>query len=139
MMKWVRSIAVVVAGFVVAAIVLMGVEMVGGRLYLPPGVDPTDEAAMRQVIPTLPVGAFVVLLIGDALSSLVGAGLAARLAGQSPLPHGLAVTALLLAGNAVNVVRIPHPAWVGVGSFVVFGAFGYLGARLAAGSAARAG
>jgi hypothetical protein len=128
-----RSVLAVVVGVIVTMGLIMGVETVCNYLYPPPpGLDASDHEAMGTYIADLPVGAFLVLLIGWAIASGVGAWVAARLAGRSPITHGLIVGAWFLAGAIMTMVMIPHPVWMVIGAIAALSGFSYLGARVAA-------
>ena len=134
-----RSILAVLGGGVVCAILIFAVEAVGSRIYpLPTGVDPTDLEALKAAAAQLPTGAYLFVLLGWFIGPLAGSWLAARLAPGSPVLHGM-ILAGLVAGSAIlNLVVLPHPAWMWVaGPLVILGG-GWLGARLA-GRTARAG
>jgi len=127
-----RSILAVLGGGVVCAILIFAVEAVGSRIYpLAPGVDPTDLEALKAAMAEMPLGAYLFLLLGWFLGPLAGSWVAARLAPGSPLLHGM-ILAGLVAGSAIlNLVVLPHPAWLWVaGPLVILGG-GWLGARLA--------
>jgi hypothetical protein len=128
-----RSILAVLGGAVVCGIVIFAVEAVSSRIYpLPPGFDPTDLEALKAAIATLPPGAFAFVLFGWFLGPLAGSWVAARLAPDSPVLHGMIVTALVAAVTILNLIRLPHPAWMwAAGPLVVLGG-GWLGARFAA-------
>ncbi len=93
MRKVVRSIVTVIAGFVAASAVMMMIETVNGHvLYLELGKvaeGMTDREAIRALMSNTPVGAFLVVLFGWALGSLVGGFLAARIGRNAPVAHAL--------------------------------------------------
>ena len=129
-----RSILAIVVGALAAIILISAVEGVSGLLYpLPPDVDPGQPDVMQQYIAQLPIGAFVLVLVGWALGTFVGGWVAARLAGRAPLTHGLVVGALFLAAGVLTMLTIPHPIGMWVGGIVLPIACSYLGARLVRG------
>lgn len=111
-----RSLLGVLAGAVVAVVVIMLVEMVSLWLYpLPAGVDASDHAALAAAVRMLPVGAFLLILVAWLLGAATGAVVALRVAMGAARWPGLAVGGLVLAGAAYNLATIPHPTWfVGV-------------------------
>ena len=131
MRSFVRSILAVIAGLVVAVIIITVFEMVNSQVYpLPPGVDPTDQEALRAVAKDIPAGAFVLVVAGWAAGALAGAWSAGRLVGRSSLVHGMVVAVLLFIFGVINMLLIPHPVWLA--GIVGFLGCGYVGARLAA-------
>ena len=128
-----RSVLAVVVGVMVTMGLIMGIEAVCNHLYpLPPGVDLHDHDAIRTYMGELPVGAFLLLLVGWAIASCAGAWVAARIAGRAKLIHGLIVGAWFLAGAIITMLMIPHPVWMVIGSIAALAGCSYLGARIAA-------
>jgi hypothetical protein len=131
----VRSVLSVIAGVIVASLLIALMELLGHLVYpLPPDLDPSDpadRAAFEAYIATAPLGAFLLLLLAYAVGALCGSWLAARLAGRSPLLHGLIVGVVILLVNAATMARITHPAWFIVTSLLLILALSYVGAKLA--------
>jgi hypothetical protein len=139
MWRVVRSILAVIAGFVAASAVMMVIETVNGHvLYPEPGKmaeGMTDREAIRALMANAPVGAFLVVLFGWALGSLVGGFLAAWIGRNAPVAHALVIGVFLtLAGIADNLM-LPPPTWFRISSLVVLLPAAYAGARLAPGTA----
>ena len=130
-----RSIAAVVAGFIVASIVMMIVETINGRVLHPELAKAaeglTDPEAIRALLATAPVGVFLVVIAGWILGSFVGGWLAARIAGQSGITHGLVLGALLTCAGVANNLMIPPPLWFWFASLIVLMPATYAGARAA--------
>jgi hypothetical protein len=130
-----RSIGAVVAGFVVASIVMMIVESINGHLLYPDlgkaaqGV--TDREQLRALIAAAPLGALFVVIVGWILGSVVGGWTSARIAAKAKETHGLIVGALLTLAGVANNLMIPPPLWFWIASLAVLLPASYLGARLA--------
>jgi hypothetical protein len=131
----VRSILAVVAGFIAASAVMMLIESINGHVLYPElgkaaqGV--TDREAIRALMASAPVGAFLVVLLGWVLGGVLGGFLAAWISPSAAVPHALALGGLLtLAGIANNLMLCP-PTWFWVVSLLVFFPATYAGARLA--------
>ena len=137
----VRSTLAVIAGFVVASLVMMAVESLNGRMLYPElgrlAEGMTDRDAIRNLMANAPFGALLVVLVGWALASLVGGWVTARIATNSPAGHGLVLGALLTLGGIANNLMIPPPIWFWVVGLVVFIPAAYAGARLAPGRRSR--
>jgi hypothetical protein len=101
---------------------------------MPRAVDPKDTEALRTMMAGMPVGVFVILMLGWMLGALTGGLLAARLAStwfhRAPLVHALAVGAVQTAGAIANFTLLPHPTWVLVAGLVVFIPMALVGGRL---------
>ena len=112
-----RSLLGVLAGAIAGFIVVMLVEWISLLLFpLPAGVDPTNQADIAAAIPSMPVGAFLMVMLAWVLGAGVGAVAALRLAGGATRWPGLAVGGLVLAAALYNLAVIPHPAWFAVSS-----------------------
>ena len=135
MVKIVRSILAVIVGFVAASVVMMCIEWVNGHIFHPElgkmaeGV--TDREALRTLMAGAPVSAFLVVLFGWTLGSLVGGLVAAWIAASAQIGHALVVGGLLLLAGVANNVMIPPPGWFWITSLLVFLPAAYAGARLA--------
>jgi hypothetical protein len=130
-----RSIASVVAGFIVASIVMMIIESINGRFLFPElgkaaeGV--TDREKIRALVAGAPVGALLVVIVGWILGGIAGGWTTARLSARSTLRHGLVLGALLMLAGVANNLLIPPPLWFWIASLVVLMPAAYFGARLA--------
>jgi len=121
-----RTVLALVAGAVIAVLVISCIEWFGSLLNPPPpGLDMHDTAAMRAFIATLPWTAFLVVLAAWGMGVLSGGWLAGRLAPRAPALHALAITVLVAAGALANMLMIPHPAWFWVSALLVIAAAGH--------------
>ena len=135
-----RSILAVLAGIVVCAVVIAGVEIVGMLAYHPPtDLDPNDREAMARWLGEAPVGALLFVLAAYAVGTLCGSWVAGRLAGRAPVLHGLIVAMFFLGASVVNLIRLPHPLWFAVACLGLFLPVAWLGGRLASPRRAPAG
>jgi hypothetical protein len=124
LMAWLRGIVSVVAGFIVASLVMLVVEYTNGHVIYPElgkaaeGV--TDREVVRQLMATAPTGALLVVLVGWILGSLAGGWVAARTSLSGAMRHAIIVGVLLTAAGIFNNLAIPPPAWfwIGIGVFL---------------------
>jgi hypothetical protein len=130
-----RNVGAVIAGFMIASLVMTAVESINGHVLYPDlgkaaqGV--TDREQIRALFAGAPIGALLVVLGGWMLASVVGGFVTAWIAGSSPLRLALALGLLLtLAGIAHNLM-LPPPAWFWIATLVVFLPACFAGARLA--------
>ncbi|MBI3447874.1 MAG: hypothetical protein HY049_02980 [Acidobacteria bacterium] len=135
--KAVRSIPAVIAGFVAASLVMVVFESVNGRVLYPEmgkaAEGMTDREAIRALMASAPVGAFLVVLLGWGVGSLVGGFVAASIGRSAPVPHALVVGGLLTLAGIANNLMLPPPAWFWIVSLVVLLPAACAGARLAPG------
>lgn len=130
-----RGIAAVVAGFIVASIVMMIVEAINGRLLYPElgkaAEGLTDRDRLRELLATAPVGAFLVVILGWILGGVAGGWTATRLAGRPDARPSLVLGGLLTLAGIANNLMVPPPLWFWVVSLVVLSPAAYLGGRFA--------
>jgi hypothetical protein len=130
----VRSVGSVVAGLVVAFILVVAAEVFSSIYHpLPPGVDPTDYEACKRHVANYPTW---VLAVGAAIwaaAPLAGAWLATRLGTARHPAHGMVVGAILLALAGMNMAMLPYPIWFPIVIVLTFSLGTILGVRLAKG------
>jgi hypothetical protein len=131
MQPTVRSALVLLAGVVVAVIVVSIGDAVAGSFYsLPAGIDRSNPESMRQAVAGLPTAVFLLLLAGWVLSAAVGSYVAARLASHARAIHGLIVAVFVLVATVSNLAAIPHPTWLWPAVIILIPAAGWLATRL---------
>lgn len=135
MWKIVRSILAVIAGFVAASTVMMVIETANGRVLYPElgkaAEGLTDREVIRALLANAPVGAFLVVLFGWVLGSLVGGFLVAWIGWNAPVAHALVLGGLLTLAGIANNLMLPPPGWFWIPSLVLFLPAAYAGALLA--------
>jgi hypothetical protein len=131
MQPTVRSALVLLAGVVVAVIVVSIGDAVAGSIYsLPAGIDRSNPESMRDAVAGLPTAAFLLLLAGWVLAAAVGSYVAARLASHARAIHGLIVAVFVLVATVSNLAAIPHPIWLWPATIILIPAAGWLATRL---------
>jgi len=134
-MSVLKKAAAVIAGFVVASIVMMIIEFINGRVLYPDlakaaeGV--TDPEVIRGIMARAPVGAFLVVLLGWLLGGIAGGWTATRIAGDGSPRSGVILGILLTLAGVANNLMLPPPLWFWVASLLVLFPSAYFGARLA--------
>lgn len=132
MQPTIRSAVVLLAGVVVAVIVVGVMDAVVGHLYaLPAGTDTNNPESLRQAVAALPTATFALLVAGWALAAGAGAYIAARFAAHAHAMHGLIVALFVLVATLANLAKIPHPIWLWPASVVLIPAVGWAATRLA--------
>jgi hypothetical protein len=129
----IRSALVLFGGVVIAAMVVILMDAVVGRIYpLPTGIDPRNPESLQQFVASLPSTAFILLLTGWVLAAGIGAYFAARLATHAKVTHGLIVALFVLVATVANLAAIPHPVWMWPATVILIPAAGWAGTRLVA-------
>jgi len=133
--KVVRSILAVLAGFVAACVVMMIVESINGHVLYPElgkmAQGMTDREALRALMANAPVGAFLVVLLGWVLGSLVGGLVAAWIGWNAPARNALILGFLLMLGGIATNLMIPPSMWFWIVGLLVFLPAAFAGAKLA--------
>src|SRR5262249_27587947 len=80
-----------------------------------------DPEALKKVLPTMPTGAFLLLLFDYAAGSLAGGLVAAWVARRRPALHALIVGGVLTVLGYLNLLLLPgHPAGSRAANGVVY-------------------
>lgn len=129
-----RNILALITGLVVGGFVNMGLIMISGSIIPPPeGADVTTMEGLQESMHLFQPKHFLMPFLAHALGTLVGALVAAYIAGSSKTKWALGVGAFFLLGGITNVFALPSPVWFNIVDLV--GAYipmAYLGALLAA-------
>ena len=114
----VRKIVAVVAGAIVAGLVVGLVEMMGHLIFPPPaGLDiskPEDQARLMEVIP---MGAKIAVVLAWFIGSFAGAAVA-MLISKHAFPGGV-VAGLMVAASVATTQMFPHPVWMMVAAVLL--------------------
>ncbi len=129
-----RSILAIIAGFVVASLIMMAVESFNGRVLFPElgrlAEGMTDREAIRSVMAAAPTGALLVVIGGWLIGSFVGGWASARIVKRSPVGHALALGGLLTLAGVANNLMLPPPLWFWIAGLAFLLPAAYAGARL---------
>jgi hypothetical protein len=98
---------------------------------LPEGATITDSEAIKTWVQSLPLPAFLLILLAHAGGALVGGFVAALIARRAHVILGAIIGGLFLLGGIANVISIPAPIWFVVADLVLYLPAGILGAKLA--------
>lgn len=125
-----RRLGGVVAGFAVAFVVVLAVEILGMQVFpQPAAMDPTNADSVRQFLDQIHPGSFVFVLVAWTLAAFFGPVVARRVAGERPKWPAVAVAVLFGAACAYNLVTVPSPSWMIPAAVVLVGAASMLGLR----------
>ena len=107
-----KKIVGFIIGFIIALLVLVGIEELGHSIYpVPTSLDHKDSVAMEAYIKTLPPMAFVFILIAHFLSAFIGSTITNLISKTNGL-LGLSVGSLVFIGAIINVIMLPfQPIW----------------------------
>lgn len=132
-MKTLYQIGAIIGGLIAGGLAVMGIEGISSLIYrMPVNMDINDKEAVATWIGTLPVGAFIFILVAWACGCFLAAFVARRLAPQRGAMAGLVAWLLITLATIANLLMIPHPIWVSVAGVLVCLIFGLLGLVAAA-------
>ena len=132
-----RLILSIIAGVIIAFVIVMAGDMLSQSLASssgPPPTDMTDRAALEAWMAGLPTVVFVAMLATWTVAAFAAAAFAARFGRRGTWP-GWVAGGLFLCATAANLLMVPHPAWMAIAGVVLVVAAGWFGARV--GSTAR--
>ena len=126
-----RRILAVIAGLIVAFLLVAGAEGIVHKLYPPPpGTNMQDMDQMKAFVASLPLAPLLIVLAGWLIATFVATWVAAKIA-RNPTPAYI-VGGLLLCAGIANAFIIPQPIWFSIASFVIYIGATWVGARAGA-------
>ncbi len=126
-----RNILALLAGIVAGGVAIALIQALNARLFPPPaGLDFRDQAAAAKYMGTLPVGAFLMVLLSYLIGFTLAVFLAIRLSLSSPERQGLLATMFFGAASVMNLMSLPHPMWFWIANLVVLMVAAWLGGIL---------
>ena len=133
-----RKISAVLVGLVVAFGTVMLVEWAGHQVYPPPAdLDYTDAAQMNNYISTLPLGAFLFVLLAWFSGTVAGGMAACRVAVDKPIVFASIIGTMMLVATIANMMIIPQPTWFSITAIVLIAAGTLLASRWSSTTGAR--
>ena len=127
-----RTVLGVLAGLVVAMLLIFVLEFIGMAMFPPPpGMALQNEADLARLVAESSIGKKAWVVFGWAFASLVGGWLAALISRRHRRIAALAVAVFIVAGTLMNAMVIPHPMWMNVLGVLLPVPLALLGAKLA--------
>jgi hypothetical protein len=128
----VRGFLAVIAGMIVAFVLIFVVQTIGTRVYPPPaGMDGTSIDSIKAAMAMIPLASLLFVLLSYAAGSVAGGWVAARFAPRSKMAHAMTVAGLLFCLGVVNLLSLPHPPWFWVASSAIYWLGAWSGAQAA--------
>lgn len=107
-----RNILAVITGAVIGSVVNMALVNTGPMVFPPPeGVDITTYEGLKASMHLFRPVNFLFPWLAHALGTLVGAFLAAKIAGSRQRMFAFVIGGLFLIGGILNIVMLPSPLW----------------------------
>lgn len=109
----IRNICAVLIGLVAGMAVNMAIVMLSTVLYpMPEGVGFNDREGLAAYIETLPVTAFLIVMLAHLGQAFVGGWIAAIISRNSSMLVAMVVGILTLLAGLYNLSTLPAPAWM---------------------------
>lgn len=121
-----------IAGLIAGGIATYIVEAFSAKYYpLPEGIDPGNIEAMKAHIASLPIGAYLFIILAWAMGSLAGGFVAGIIVKEKATLYALIVGAILMSFGLINLIMVPHPVWFWFAGMSVYLPFAWMGGKLA--------
>ena len=129
--KILRSAGAIIAGLVVAFVLIVGVEFFSAIFHpFPPGADPSDMEVCKAHVANYPGWVLGVCGLGWILTVFVSTWLATRLGTARHPAHGIVVGVLLFAAAGFNMLMLPYPIWFELLNVILFPSATLTGVKL---------
>lgn len=126
-----RNTLAAMAGALTGLMFILAIQQLAQRLYpLPAGLDTKDAVAMAAYFQTLPLGAFLMVLLSYFVGVTAGAHVAGRFSSDGGPRQAVMVTGLFVVASLMNLFTLPHPAWFWAANLATVVAAGWLGIKL---------
>jgi uncharacterized membrane protein YfcA len=125
-----RNILSIIAGIISSFIAIIAIESIA-HILNPTHLDPHNVEAFRNYVHNeAPETFHIIVLLGYAVGSLIGALVSAYISSNKKMIHAMTVGGILMGIGINNLVVSNHPSWVIVTSIFIFLPVAYLGGRL---------
>lgn len=126
-----RTILGVIAGMIVAWLLVMSAELLGTQAYPPPvGTNLADPQQLAAFIRNAPPTAMGIVVAGWSLAGFIGGWISAKIS-RHPKTAALIIGLLLAIGTILQAIAVPHPYWMIALGVLLPIPLALLGARLA--------
>lgn len=105
--------------------------MLNHQIYPPPqNFDPSNKEAISEFASLLPVSAFLLMLLGWALSVFLGGVVTGKIARTNWKKLCLITGGILLLASIGNMLLIPQPIWLNGIAILMYLPLAYFGGKL---------
>ena len=123
-----KRVLSVVGALAVAFAIIIAFEAASGALFKTPAIDPRNPKTVSDMMASMPLAAFLWLLLGYAVSAFAGSIVATLISGRTSMQAALITGAVLTAGSIMNLISIPgHPVWFMITNVLIFIPFAWIG------------
>jgi hypothetical protein len=108
-----------VAGAASAFLVVPAIELVAHAVYAPDVMpDVSTREAMAAYVSSMPLGAFLFVLLAYVAGTVVGGFVGVAIARRHAMRFACLAGGLILLASIANFVAVPHPTWFVVATLV---------------------
>lgn len=110
-----RDVVAVIVGLLVGMATNMLFVLVNIKIYpMPEGVSMNDTEGLAEYIGTLPLPAFLIVLVAHLSQAFVGGGVAAKISLRRPMAVAMIVGSISLVAGVVNMSKLSAvtPSWM---------------------------
>lgn len=108
-----RNVIAVIVGLAVGMMVNMALVLLNLGLHpMPEGVNFDDPEGVKAYFATLPLMAYLIVLLAHLGQSFVGGLVAALISATRPMLVAMIVGVLSLIGGLINMTDMPLPMWM---------------------------
>lgn len=131
----VRNVLAVLAGAIVGSVVNMSLIMISTSIIpAPVGTDVTTPEGLKAALPLFEPKHFLFPFLAHAVGTLVGAVVAALIAGSNKFRIALVIGFLFLIGGITNAIMLPAPMWfIAVDLILAYIPMAWIGGKIGAG------
>ena len=122
-----RRIISVVVALMVAFAIITAFEQLGPQLFKTPVIDSRDPKTISDMMANMPLAAYLWLLLGYAMASLLGGIVAGFISGRNNYIPALMIGVFLTVGSVMNFIMIHHPLWFMVANVLLCVPFAMIG------------
>lgn len=123
----------ILTGLVAGAIVIGLLEMVNHTMHpLPDGLDAANRDVFKDYIMTLPLTAFLFLLVAHGVGAMVGGFVASKMAQVQKRGAAMFVGFILVLAGVLNLLSVPHPLWFSIADVLIYTPMALVGNELRA-------
>lgn len=124
-----KKVLAVIVGITVGVFGIMLIQNISSQMYpWPAELKLSDTEGVKQYFGTLPVAAFLMVILSYIVGSFFG-GMAATTLSKEKYHSAIIVGGVLTLAGIANGMNIPQPLWVSIVSVLVFIPFALLGAE----------
>ncbi|MEY2924488.1 MAG: hypothetical protein RLZZ337_1036 [Bacteroidota bacterium] len=129
----IRNVLAVIAGIVIGSVVNMFlVNLNGSVMPLPEGADISTMEKLKESIKFFEPKHYLFPFLGHAIGTLVGAFLAAKIAGTYKPRMAMIIGIFFLAGGIANIFMLGGPLWFNAADIILaYLPMAWLGAKFA--------